>query len=100
MLADETTLMSDAGWFLQVAAIPLLAGWVAERLLDPGLNVRGLAIFSGVAGAYVGSQLWAVGGWEGGPTLGGQALFPVLAGALAVTALFKLIGIGAAASRP
>jgi hypothetical protein len=99
MLADATTLMSDAGWVVRVAALPLFAGLVAERLLDPGLPVRGLAVFCGVAGAYVGSQLWAMAGWDGGPTLGDQALFPVLAGTLAVTALFKLIGIGAAASR-
>jgi uncharacterized membrane protein YeaQ/YmgE (transglycosylase-associated protein family) len=99
MLTDGIRLMSDAWWFVQVAALPLLAGWIAERLLDPGLHVRGLAVFCGLTGAYVGSRLWDLGGWELGPSLGGQALFPVLAGTLMVTGLFKMISLGAAGPR-
>lgn len=99
MAADAGAVMSDAWWLVQVAGVPLVAGWIAERLLDPGLQVRGLALFSGVAGAYFGSWLWTVSGWERGPTLGGHALVPVLVGALAVTALFKMIRLGAAGPR-
>ena len=84
---------------LQIAALALLAGWVAEQLLDTGIRVRGLALFSGLAGLYFGSWLWAVGGWAYGPTVAGQGIMPLFAGALAVSGFFKLLALGASGPR-
>lgn len=84
---------------LQVGVLALLAGWVAEQLLDTGIRVRGLALVSGLAGLYFGSWVWAMGGWAHGPTVAGAGLMPLFAGALAVSGFFKLLALGAAGPR-
>lgn len=84
---------------LQLAGIAAIAGWAADRLLDIELPVRGIPLFCGLAGLYAGSWLWSVGGWEPGPVLAGQALLPAFAGALVVSAVFKLVSIGSAGPR-
>ncbi len=84
---------------LQIGVLALLAGWVAEQLLDTGIRVRGLALFSGLAGLYFGSWVWAVGGWSHGPTVAGAGIMPLFAGALAVSGFFKLLALGASGPR-
>jgi len=84
---------------LQTSALAVLAGWIAERALDTGIRVRGLFVLCGAAGLPVGAWLWAVVGWPDGPILGGQAIVPAFAGALAVAAVFKLINLGTTGSR-
>jgi hypothetical protein len=84
---------------LQIGALALLAGWVAQQLLDTGIRVRGLALFSGLAGLYLGSWLWAAGGWANGPSVAGQGILPLFAGALAVSGFFKLVALGASGPR-
>jgi uncharacterized membrane protein YeaQ/YmgE (transglycosylase-associated protein family) len=84
---------------VQLTAVALLAGYSAERLLDPGLGVRGLPALCGLAGLYVGAWMWEAGGWNAGPLLAGHALMPAFAGALMVAALFKLVSLGAAGPR-
>jgi hypothetical protein len=83
----------------QITSVAMLAGWVAEQLLDTGLRIRGLALFCGLAGLYFGSWLWGVGGWESGPTVAGHGILPLFAGALGVSAVFKLVSLGAAGPR-
>jgi len=73
--------------------------WVAEQLLSTGIRIRGLALFCGLAGLYFGSWLWAVGGWASGPTVAGQGIVPLFAGALAVSGFFKLLALGASGPR-
>ena len=84
---------------LQIGLLALLAGWVAEQLLDTGIRVRGLALFCGLAGLYFGTWLWGVGGWSSGPTVAGQGIMPLFAGALAVSGFFKLLALGASGPR-
>jgi uncharacterized membrane protein YeaQ/YmgE (transglycosylase-associated protein family) len=84
---------------MQLTAVALLAGYSAERLLDPDLGVRGLPALCGLAGLYVGAWMWEAGGWNAGPLLAGHALMPAFAGALMVAALFKLVSLGAAGPR-
>ena len=92
-------LMSEMWRLVQVTTVAMLAGWAAEQLFDTGLRIRGLALFCGLAGLYVGSWLWAVGGWDGGPTVAGEGILPLFAGSLAVSGLFKLLSLGAAGPR-
>ncbi len=97
--AIDPELVSEVWRLLQIASIAFLAGWAAEQLFDTGLRVRGLALFCGLAGLYAGSWLWATNGWDGGPTIAGTGLLPVFAGALGVSAFFKLVSLGAAGPR-
>jgi hypothetical protein len=84
---------------IQIAILALLAGWVAEHLLDTGIRIRGLALFMGLAGLYFGTWLWTLGGWPYGPTVAGQGIMPLFAGALAVSGFFKLVALGASGPR-
>ena len=95
----EPIVFHSAIQILQIGVLALLAGWVAEQLLDTGIHVRGLALFSGLAGLYFGSWVWAVGGWEHGPTVAGAGIMPLFVGALAVSGFFKLLVLGAAGPR-
>jgi hypothetical protein len=82
---------------LQIGVLALLAGWVAEQLT--GIHVRGLALFSGLAGLYLGSWVWAMGGWANGPTVAGAGIAPLFVGALAVSGFVKLLALGASGPR-
>lgn len=84
---------------IQIGVLAFLAGWVAEHLLHTGLRIRGLAMFSGLAGLYFGSWLWTLGGWASGPTVAGYGIMPLFTGALAVSGFFKLLALGAAGPR-
>jgi hypothetical protein len=97
--AVQPVLLDSAIHFVQIGVLALLAGWVAEQLLDTGIRIRGLALFSGLAGLYFGSWVWAAGGWADGPTVAGAGIMPLFAGALAVSGFFKLLAIGAAGPR-
>ncbi len=92
-------LVGQAWEVVQLTAVALLAGYSAERLLDPGLGVRGLPALCGLAGLYVGTWMWEASGWDGGPVLAGHGLLPAFAGALMVAAVFKLVSLGAAGPR-
>lgn len=83
----------------QVVVVALLAGWAAERLLDTGLRIRGIALLAGLIGLYAGTWVWQLNGWDGGPTVVGHPLFPTLTGALGVCAIFKLAALGAVGPR-
>ena len=98
-LATSPVALHSGTQMLQIAALALLAGWVAEQLLSTGIRIRGLALFCGLAGLYYGSWLWAVGGWASGPTVAGQGIVPLFAGALAVSGFFKLLALGASGPR-
>lgn len=82
---------------LQIGVLAVLAGWVAEQLT--GIHVRGLALVSGLAGLYLGSWVWAIGGWADGPTVAGAGIMPLFVGALAVSGFVKLLALGAAGPR-
>ena len=98
-LATAPVSLHSGMQMLQIAALALLAGWVAEQLLGTGIRIRGLALFCGLAGLYFGSWLWAIGGWASGPTVAGQGIVPLFAGALAVSGFFKLLALGASGPR-
>jgi hypothetical protein len=95
----EPVVLHSGTHIVQITVLALLAGWVAEQLLDTGLRIRGLALFCGLAGLYFGSWLWAVGGWASGPTVAGTGIMPLFAGALAVCGFFKLLALGASGPR-
>jgi hypothetical protein len=91
--------LDSATQLLQIAALAYLAGWVADQLMGTGIRIRGLALFSGLAGLYFGSWLWEVGGWADGPTVAGMGIVPLFAGSLAVSGFFKLLALGASGPR-
>src|SRR6185369_9811718 len=71
-LADNVVQMTHLG------GVALLAGWLAERTVDTGFRVRGLALLAGAIGCYAGSSLWEMAGWEAGPVVWGYAILPAL----------------------
>lgn len=77
----------------------MAAGWVAERTVDTGWKVRGLVPVVGLLGLYVGRLLLSWGGWSAGPAVADFPIAPALAGAFAVCAVLKLVGLGAAGPR-
>jgi hypothetical protein len=95
----QSIVLHSGTQVLQIAALALLMGWVAEQLLDTGIRIRGLALFCGIAGLYLGSWIWAVGGWANGPTVAGLGIMPMFAGSLAVSGFFKLLALGASGPR-
>ena len=92
-LADNVVQMTHLG------GVALLAGWLAERTVDTGFRVRGLALLAGAIGCYAGSSLWEMAGWEAGPVVWGYAILPALAGAFGVCGLLKLVSLGVAGPR-
>lgn len=95
----DPELLHEALSLLQTSAVALVCGWVAERMLDTGLRVRGLPLLCGTAGLYAGTWGCAAVGWPHGPQVAGQAAIPAFVGALAVAAIFKLVGLGVAGPR-
>jgi uncharacterized membrane protein YeaQ/YmgE (transglycosylase-associated protein family) len=97
--ASSPVAVTDAIRVAQAAAGAMLAGWLTERVLDTGLHVVGVGPFAGLVGAWLGSTLWGWGGWDVGPSLGGFAVLPALAGAFLVCAVLKLVSVGMAGPR-
>lgn len=98
--AEPTRDLARSIWsFVQLGVLAVLVGWLAERLLDPGLRIRGIAFLAGIAGFYAGPRLWAAMDLANGPTLGGYAVLPAFAGALGVCALLRLVSLGAQGPR-
>jgi uncharacterized membrane protein YeaQ/YmgE (transglycosylase-associated protein family) len=95
---DEQAL-GHAWKIIEVAVVSALAGWVAEHVLDSGLKIPGTAIVYGLTGFYLGTWLAANAGWEVGPTVADYAIVPIFVGALLVSAVAKLVGLGAAGPR-
>ncbi|TMA37863.1 MAG: hypothetical protein E6J75_16150 [Deltaproteobacteria bacterium] len=83
----------------QVVLVAAAAGSAAERILRPGLAIRGLSLLAGLAGLYAGGWFWDVGGWSPGPAVLGHPILPTVVGALAICSLIKLAAIGAAGPR-
>jgi hypothetical protein len=98
-VVESSGLAVQAWEMAQLTAVALFAGSVADRVLDPGLSVRGLPAFCGLAGLYVGGWMWEAGGWVAGPALAGYPLLPIFAGALLVAGVFKLVSLGTAGPR-
>ena len=78
----------------QLGGIALVAGWLAEHLIDTGFRLRGLALLAGATGFYAGSCLWDFAGWPSGPTVWGYALLPAFTGAFGVCGVLKLVSLG------
>jgi len=92
-------LTSQLWTLIQVVAVAELAGWTAERLLDPGFRARGFTLLCGLIGAYAGRALASLAELPAGPSIAG---FPVLAafvGALGVSGVLKLVTLGASGPR-
>jgi len=92
--AAEPDLAQSAWSWLHLGVLALLFGWFAERVVEPGVRIRGLAILAGVAGIYAGPTLWTITGLAGGPRLWGYALVPGFLGSLAVCAFLRLVSLG------
>jgi hypothetical protein len=91
--------LQQIGRLLQVVGVSLLAGWLAELMLDSGLRARGGVLLIGLAGLYLGSWAVALTGWSTGPAVADHALVPTMAGALAVAGMTKLVVLGATGPR-
>ena len=62
-------------------------------------EVAAAATLAGLCGLYLGPALWSFTGWHDGPRIGDFAVGPTVAGAFAVCAALKLVGLGFAGSR-
>lgn len=83
--------VAQQAWTLaQVAAVAATAGWTAERLLDPGVQTRGLSLLAGLFGLFLGPRLAEATGWPSGPVVAGYPLAAAFAGALTICAFLKL----------
>jgi len=98
-MRPDPELLREGTRLAHLVLLSAAAGLTAERLLRPGLAVRGLALLVGLGGFYAGSWLWALVDWSPGPALLGQPLLPPIVGALGVCLLVKLAAIGAAGPR-
>ena len=83
---------------VEVIVIVLLAGWLASLTLDPAFRFLGAPVVIGIVGMYMGSWLWDVTGWAGGPTVADLEIAPLLAGTLAVSGFLKLVGLSVVGS--
>jgi uncharacterized membrane protein YeaQ/YmgE (transglycosylase-associated protein family) len=97
--ASSPAAVNEAIRAAQTVAGAMLAGWLTERVLDTGVNIVGVGPLAGLAGAWLASRIWSWGGWDLGPSLGGFAILPALAGAFVVCALLKLVHVGMAGPR-
>ncbi len=92
-------LASQLWSVIQVMAVAELAGWIGNRVLDSGIRARGLTLLAGLVGLFIGRWLMGVAGWPTGPTVAGFPLLGAFAGALAVSAVVKLVALGVAGPR-
>lgn len=98
-LAHDPEMMARALNMLELLAVAGTAGWSAERLLDPGIHIRGFSILIGLASLYFGPALVEMAGWPTGPEVAGRPLLAAFVGTLAVTALAKVFSVGLVSSR-
>ena len=99
MLGNDPEFVGQAWSLVQLVVVAALAGWTAERLLDTGVQSRGLPLLSGLFGLYVGPHLLGLIGWPSGPEIGGQPLLAAFAGAFLISGFLKLATLGAAGPR-
>jgi uncharacterized membrane protein YeaQ/YmgE (transglycosylase-associated protein family) len=95
----DPELGRQAWGLLQVVAVAATAGWTAERLLDTGVETRGLPLLAGLFGLYIGPHMLDGLGWPSGPTIAGHPLVAAFAGALAVCTFLKFASLATAGSR-
>src|SRR5439155_1456917 len=76
LMRPDPELLREGTRLAHLVLLSAAAGLTAERLLRPGLAVRGLALLVGLGGFYAGSWLWALADWSPGPALLGQPLLP------------------------
>lgn len=98
MLGLDPDMMQQAWSLMQVTGVAAAAGWTADRLLDPGIESRGIPLLSGLFGLVLGPRLAEATGWPGGPEIAGYPLAAAFVGALAVCTFLKLAHLAAAAS--
>jgi uncharacterized membrane protein YeaQ/YmgE (transglycosylase-associated protein family) len=84
---------------IQVMAIAATAGWTADRLLDTGVETRGLPLLAGLFGVYIGPYLLQLTGWPPGPMLAGHPVLAAFGGAIVVCGFLKLASLATAGSR-
>ena len=94
-MRPDPELLHEAARVAQVVLVAAAAGSAAERILRPGLAIRGLSLLAGLAGLYAGGWFWDVGGWSPGPAILGHPILPSVVGALAICLVLKLAAIGA-----
>src|SRR5262245_60655406 len=99
MLGSDPEIVGQAWSLMQLVVVAALAGWTAERLLDTGVQSRGLPFLSGLFGLYVGPHLLALTGWPSGPEIAGQPLIAAFLGAFLISGFLKLSSLGAAGPR-
>ncbi len=99
LMRPDPELLGEASRLAQLLLVSAAAGAAAERILRPGVNVRGVSLLAGLAGLYAGGWLWALGGWSPGPAILGHPVLPSIVGALAICLVLKLAALGAAGPR-
>jgi uncharacterized membrane protein YeaQ/YmgE (transglycosylase-associated protein family) len=95
----HTATMMDLQQLAAVMAIAIMAGVMAEILLETGVHSRGLPVLAGLFGLYVGHWLFEVTGMPVGPVIAGYPILPAFVGAFGFCAFAKLASLGAAGPR-
>ena len=99
MLGMNPDVMQQAWSLVQVAAVAATAGWTADRLLDTGLETRGLPILAGLFGLYLGPRVADATGFSAGPVVAGYPLAAAFIGALVVCGFLKLANLATVGPR-
>jgi len=96
MLGLDLDMMQQVWSLAQVTAVATAAGWTADRLLDPGIESRGIPLLSGLFGLLLGPRIAAATGCPTGPEIGGYPLVAAFVGAIAVCSFLKLAHLATA----
>ena len=73
-------------------------GWTAARILDPGVQARGLTVLAGLIGLSAGTWLAGHAGWDPGPAVLGYSLIPAFLATLTTCGCLKLVTLGVSGS--
>src|SRR5439155_10112367 len=60
LMRPDPELLHEAARVAQVVLVAAAAGSAAERIMRPGLAIRGLSLLAGLAGLYAGGWFWDV----------------------------------------
>jgi len=99
LMRPDPELLREVARVAQLVLVAAAAGAAAERILRPGLTVRGMSLLAGLAGLYAGGWFWDVGGWSPGPAVLGHPVLPAVVGSFAICMVLKLAALGAAGPR-
>ncbi len=87
-------MFDEGARLLQVSLVAVVAGLLAEALVDTGTRARGMPLLCGLTGVWLGNWAARLADWSPAPHVADHALLPALLGTLTVAVFVKLVGLG------